>query len=106
MPARFIYRRLTASELNAELGRQNIDILAFCRIFGVRAPTGKKWVDGSQDIPPWVPIALTLLALPGGLGTARMAAAEFIAADSLRPELGDFPYRSARELPADANQGD
>jgi hypothetical protein len=106
MPARFIYRRLKAAELRAELNRQNLDILAFCRIFGVRAPTGRKWVDASQDIPPWVPIALTLLALPGGLGTARMAAAEFIEADSLRPELGAYPYRSARDLPEDANAGD
>jgi hypothetical protein len=105
MAPRFIYRRLTAEEFNAELDRQNMTIPSFARIFGVNLKTAEKWA-AAGDIPPWVPIAMTLLSAAGALGLARMAAADFIERDNLRPELGAFPYKKLRDLPADAEQGD
>lgn len=105
MPARFTYRRLTADEFIAELHRRDMSIPSFARIFGVRLETAERWA-ASGDIPPWVPIALTLMSLEGGLGTARMAAATFIQTDNLRPELGAFPYQNRRELPPDLEAGD
>jgi hypothetical protein len=105
MPARFTYRRLTAEEFNAELDRQSMTIPSFARIFGVNLKTAEKWA-AAGDIPPWVPIAMTLLTPEGSLGLARMAAARFIERDNLRPELGDFPYLALRELPADAESGE
>ncbi len=103
---RFTYRRLTDKEFTLELARRNMTPGAFARIFGVNLNTANRWASGELDIPPWVPIALTLLSLEGGLGTARMAAAAFIAADNAYPERGDFPYLRERELPADVEQGD
>ena len=105
MPARFTYRRLTAQEFNAELDRQGMSIPSFARIFGVNLKTAERWAT-SGDIPPWVPITLTLMTPDGSLGLARMAAADFIERDNLRPERGDFPYRTARNLPADLEVGD
>src|SRR4030081_3222992 len=105
MPARFTYRRLTAEEFNAELDRQGMTIPSFARIFGVNLKTAEKWAR-EGDIPPWVPIAMTLLSPPGALGLARMAAADFIERDNLRLDLGPFPYKALRDLPADAERGD
>lgn len=105
MPARFTYRRLTAEEFNAELDRQQMSIPSFARIFGVNLKTVEKWA-AVGDIPPWVPIAMTLLSMEGALGLARMAAAEFIERDNLRPEIGAFPYKALREMPNDFEQGD
>lgn len=105
MPARFTYRRLTPLEFSTELGRQNMTIQTFARIFGVNLKTADKW--GSiGDIPPWVPIAMTLLTQDGALGLARMAAADFIERDNLRPDLGAFPYKALRDVPADFEQGE
>src|SRR4030081_1873196 len=100
MPARFTYRRLTPEEFNAELDRQQMTIPSFARIFGVNLKTAEKWASAG-DIPPWVPIAMTLLSMEGALGLARLAAAEFIERDNLRPGLGDFPYKALREMPSD-----
>jgi hypothetical protein len=105
MPARFTYRRLTPLEFSTELGRQNMTIPTFARIFGVNLKTAERWA-AVGDIPPWVPIAMTLLSMEGALGLARMAAAEFIERDNLRPELGAFPYKAMREMPNDFEQGD
>ena len=106
MAPRFVYRRLTSQEFNKALEEQGLPWQAFARIFGVNLNTVRKWVAGTEDVPRWVPTALTLLTLPNALGTARMAAAAFIEKDNRRPELGDFPYLKDRSLPADADQGD
>lgn len=105
MAPRFTYRRLTPEEFNAELDRQGMTVPSFARIFGANLKTVEKWASAG-DIPPWVPIAMTLLSIEGALGTARMAAADFIEQDNLRPELGRFPYKTLRDVPADFEQGE
>ena len=107
MRNRFVYRRISNIEFQKELNRQGISSRAVARIFGVPRRTTEKWWSGSQpDIPPWVPIALTLLTLPNGISTARMAAAAMIEEDNLRPEAGRFPYLKARNMPPDMEEGD
>lgn len=106
MAPRFTYRRLSSQEFNNALKEQDLPWQAFARIFGVNLNTVRKWVAGNEDVPRWVPIALTLLTLPNAHGTARMAAATFIEKDNLRPDLGDFPYLKDRALPSDVDQGE
>lgn len=102
---RFTYKKITAKEFTAELDRRGMTLMTFVRLFGVGERTAERWASGDQDIPTWVPIALTLMTLDGALGTARMAAAAMIETDNLRPELGKFPYRTLRSLPEDASDG-
>lgn len=101
---RFTHRRITAAEFNAELERQGLGLPAFTRIWCQNLTTTTRWANGQNDIPTWVPIALTLMTLPNALGTARTAAAAMIEKDTLRPELGPFPYQRARQLPEDVDQ--
>ena len=100
-PPRFVHKRITASDFTAELKRQDISLPSFTRIWCQNLTTTTRWANGQQDIPTWVPIALTMMTLPNALGTARMAAAAMIEKDTLRPELGSFPYQRARQLPED-----
>jgi hypothetical protein len=101
---RFVHKRITSTEFNAELARQRVSLPAFTRMWCQNLTTTTRWANGQNDIPTWVPIALTLMTLPNALGTARTAAAAMIEKDTLRPELGPFPYQQARQLPADADE--
>ena len=98
---RFVHKRITAAEFNAELARQGLSLPAFTRIWCQNLSTTTRWANGQNDIPTWVPIALTLMTLPGALGTARTAAAAMIEQDTLNPHLGAFPYQQARQMPED-----
>ena len=107
-PPRFRHKRITGREFNAELTRQGLTRPAFARIFCQNIQTVNRWghpgQDGKiQDIPTWVPIALTLLTLPEAKGIARMAAAAMIEEDLWHPELGAFPYQKLRQMPADVD---
>lgn len=105
-PPRFVHKRISACEFNAELCRQNLSLPAFTRIWCQNLATTKRWANGENDIPTWVPIALTMMTLPGGMSTARTAAAAMIEQDTLNPQLGAFPYQQARQLPEYAEEGD
>src|SRR4051812_36904838 len=103
-PPRFSHKRITPDEFKAELDRQGLTLPAFTRIWCQNLTTTTRWANGQQDVPTWVPIALTMMTLPGGMGTARMAAAAMIEADTLNPQLGPFPYMRGRTLPVDVDQ--
>ncbi|WP_027578456.1 hypothetical protein [Bradyrhizobium sp. Ai1a-2] len=109
-PPRFIHRKISGADFDTELARQGLTRKSFARVFCQNLVTVNRWgreKDGQvQDIPTWVPIALTLLTVPNALGTARMAAAAMIQADRLHPELGEFPYQKLRQMPADADVED
>jgi cysteinyl-tRNA synthetase len=98
-PPRFVHKKISAAQFNAELARQNLSLPAFTRIWCQNLTTTTRWGNGQQDIPTWVPIALTLMSLDHGMGTARMAAADMIEEDRLRPELGKYPYKLRRANP-------
>jgi hypothetical protein len=102
-PPRFVHKKISAAQFNAELARQNLSLPAFTRIWCQNLTTTTRWGNGQQDIPTWVPIALTMMTIPGGMSTARMAAAAMIEADTLNPQLGPFPYQRAREMPENAD---
>ena len=96
MSQRFEYDRLTADKFTTAIVEMGIEPNTFARVFGVRENTVARWINGSQDIPPWVQIALALLRLPKGFATAREAAAEMIRKDNLRPSQ-EYPYRQQRK---------
>jgi len=93
---RFTYRRLTPGEFRAELRRADIKHRTFARLTGADIRTVGRWLKGGpgNDIPPWVPLVLTLLTLHGGIARARLVARVMIERDEMRPDLGAFPYAS------------
>lgn len=94
---RFTYRRLTPDELRIELHRARISHRTFARLTGADIRTVSRWLKGGQgnDIPPWVPLVLTLLTLHGGIARAKLVARMMIERDEMRPDLGAFPYANA-----------
>jgi hypothetical protein len=98
---RFVHKRISADEFKTELERQGLSLPAFTRIWCQNLATTTRWANGQNDIPTWVPIALTMMTLPDAMVTARTAAAAMIEQDTLNPHLGAFPYLKARQLPAD-----
>jgi hypothetical protein len=103
-PPRFVHRKISGSDLDSELSRQGLTRPAFARIWCQNLVTVNRWGRDGQDVPTWVPIALTLMTLPNAAGTARMAAAAMIEEDCWHPELGKFPYQKLRQMPDDSDQ--
>lgn len=102
---RFTHRRITACEFNTELQRQNVSLGTFTRLWCQNLTTTKRWANGQNDIPTWVPIALTLMRVPGAMVSARTAAGAMIEEDTLNPHLGKFPYARHLDLiPDDADE--
>lgn len=83
MSRRFTYRRMSGSEIKRALQRLGMPPKAFARICGMDASRLARTVSGEKgfDAPPWFPVMLALLALPGALGIARQVAAEHIIED-------------------------
>lgn len=105
-PPRFVHKKISSDQFKTELERQGLTVPAFARIWCQNLATVKRWANEGNDIPTWVPIALTMMTLPGAHGTARTAAAAMIEQDRLHPELGSFPYQKLRQMPADAEAED
>lgn len=88
MARRYTYRKMTPAEISAALQRTGLSVGQFSRIIGARYngpddSTVQKWLDGRQDAPSYLPALFALLALPGGVETAREAAeAHIIEEDS------------------------
>lgn len=101
---RFVHKLITSQEFKAELLRQNISLRTFTRIWCQNLSTTTRWANGQKDVPTWVPIALSLMTVPDAMAAARTAAAAMIELDTLRPELGPFPYQRGQQLPADVDQ--
>jgi hypothetical protein len=101
---RFTHRRISATEFKHELEQQGISLRTFTRIWCQNLSTTMRWANGQNDIPTWMPIALTMMTVPNAMGAARTAAAAMIEKDTLNPHLGDFPYQRARQLPADEDE--
>lgn len=92
MSRRFIYRRMTGPEIAGALDRLQMPPKAFARIFGMDARRLARVLadEPGADAPPWIPIALALLSLPGALGLARQIAAEHITEDRQTGEIEPF----------------
>ncbi len=98
---RFTHRRISAAEFKHELEHQKISLPTFTRIWCQNLSTTKRWANGQHDIPTWVPIALTLMRVPGAMVSARTAAGAMIEEDTLNPQWGKFPYATSRSMPED-----
>jgi hypothetical protein len=103
-PPRFVHRRITAEQFRSELDHHGITVAGFARLWCQNLTRVKRWANGQEDIPPWIPIALTAMRADGAMGLIRTAAASMIELDRLRPELGPFPYQALRNMPEDADE--
>lgn len=80
---RYRYIKMTSAEISAALDRTGLSVGQFSRLIGARYngpddSTVQRWLDGRQDAPTYLPALFALLALPGGVETARGAAEAFI----------------------------
>lgn len=71
MPPRYQYLRMEPVDLSDDLNKIGITAGQFSRISGARYERVKKWIDGKEDIPPFVPVLCALLKLPGALAAAK-----------------------------------
>ena len=92
MSKRFQYLRMTGGEFASALHNLDMKPKAFARVFGLNWSTVLRWIRAPDvaDVPPWVPVTLTLLELPHALGRARQVAAERITRDGRTGEA--FPF--------------
>lgn len=100
-PPRFVHRRITPEQFKAELDHHNISLAGFTRIWCQNLTRVSRWSTGQEDIPTWVPIALTAMRMEGAMRTLRDGAAAMIEFDRMHPELGQFPYKKLRDMPED-----
>lgn len=90
MSRRFEYAPITGKKFRGALGNLGMKSQTFARITGAKLDTVKKWLHDGQTIPPWVPLVLELLTLPGALSLARQVAAEYIILDRETGEKDPF----------------
>lgn len=84
---RYRYIKMTPEEISVALDRTGLSVGQFSRLIGARynSPddsTVRQWLDGERDAPTYLPALFALLALPGGVETAREAAERYIKEDS------------------------
>lgn len=65
------FTRLTAEDLSAALETHQMSPNQFRRIYGTGNKTMEKWLDGTEDIPPWVAAVVATWHIPGVLQAAR-----------------------------------
>lgn len=68
------FTRLTPAEFSSALETHQLSPNQFRRIYGTGSKNVAAWLDGSEDIPPWVAAVVATWALPGVLEAARMEA--------------------------------
>ena len=64
-------RRMTATEFSAALNQVGLGMREFAALTGANERSVERWLEGQQDIPPWVPIMCALFTLPGATALAR-----------------------------------
>lgn len=68
------FTRMTAEEFSAALETHHISPNQFRRIYGPGGATVAKWLDGVEDLPPWVAAVVATWSIPGVLEAARAEA--------------------------------
>ena len=51
------------NDFRNDLKAAGMSLQGFARYTGANERTVRRWATGDQDIPPWVPVMLTLLAM-------------------------------------------
>lgn len=65
------HTRLTAGEFSAALETHQVSPNQFRRIYGTSNFKMGQWLDGVEDIPPWVAAVVATWHIPGVLQAAR-----------------------------------
>lgn len=64
----------TAAQMDQALAALDVRRDDFAFYFGVNRRTVQRWFHGELPIAPWVPVALALMTLPGGVAMATRVA--------------------------------
>ena len=72
--ANYRFTRMTPAEFSAALETHQMTPNQFRRIYGTGHFKVGQWLDGSEDIPPWVAAVVATWSLPGVLEAARAEA--------------------------------
>jgi hypothetical protein len=90
---RFEYQRMTGDEFRRSMDAISLSVNTFSRIFGFNPKRIHSWLEGNDNIPPWVPVVMAILGSnPMAIVAARQEAAERIVSDSRRDPNELFPY--------------
>jgi hypothetical protein len=71
---RIHFRRITPAQLQKAFDDIGLTILRFAWLSGAREDRVRKWLTGHEDIPPYVPVLLAVLTVPGALVVAERVA--------------------------------
>jgi len=64
----------TPTQFRHGLKQLSLSLDDFAFFFGVNRRTAQRWATGQQEIALWVPVALALMTLPGGVEMANRVA--------------------------------
>lgn len=84
------------ASLHRSLETWSITPTTLARLLGVPKATVLGWMRNSIPQPPHLALLLGALHLGGAIKTARKLAANTIALDLTQPELGPYPFKTAR----------
>ena len=75
---RYTFARMTPGDLSRDLHQIGISAGQFARLGVAGDKRIKEWLEGKEDIPPWVPVLLDLMKLPGAPERARATAEHYL----------------------------
>jgi hypothetical protein len=78
------FTRMSAEEFSAALETHHLSPNQFRRIYGPGSATVAKWLDGIDDIPPWVAAVVATWSIPGVLERARVEAERRLISEAAR----------------------
>jgi hypothetical protein len=73
-PKAWTFQRITPEQFRKALLDLNIKVVDFAFITGSNPVTVQRWMAGTQDVPPWVPVMLALMGQEGCMPLARAVA--------------------------------
>lgn len=87
MVRRYTYRRMDPGDLSAALDGLGLSVGQFSRLIGARYvgpddSTVRKWLEGKQDIPAYMPVLIALLQRPGAVEIARKVIEKYLETNS------------------------
>ena len=69
--------RMMPEQFSKALDDLVLTMREFNRLTGTNTKTTERWLSDEKDIPPWVPVFLAMLTIPGALQMARTVAQHF-----------------------------
>lgn len=81
------YRRMSASQLSEGMDQIGLSASGLARLIGSRYSRVKGWLEGTESVPHYVALAMTLMTIPGAVPLAEKLCAHLEI--SREPEDGE-----------------